>query len=129
MASAVSASAALAGPGRAGASSEPPVLGATAEAGCELPRFPAGLGREVLVERPRGAAEVIEALRDGGRIADRHRVTVTKRDGTNSQLEVYLFGELAKDGHLRRVDEISRVIAGDEADSVLADQITRATLT
>ncbi len=67
-----------------------------------------------------GTIEVLETLRVGHRIAGRHRVTVTKRDGTTSQLEVYLLGELAKDGRLRRVDEISRVIAGGEADSVLA---------
>jgi hypothetical protein len=68
----------------------------------------------------KGAIEVLEALRDGDRIADRRRVTVTKRDGTTSQLEVYLFGELARDGRLRRVDEVSRGSAGDEADSALA---------
>ena len=67
-----------------------------------------------------GEVEVFEALRDGDRIADRHRVSVTKRDGTVSQLEIYLFGELAADGRLRRVDEVSRVVAGAEGDTSLA---------
>lgn len=67
-----------------------------------------------------GEVEVVDALRDGDRIADRHLVSVTKHDGTASQLEVYLFGELAPDGRLRRVDEISRVVTGGEADASLA---------
>jgi hypothetical protein len=67
-----------------------------------------------------GEVEVLEALRDGDRIADRHRISVTKRDGTVSQLEIYLFGELAADGRLRRVDEVSRVVAGAEGDASLA---------
>ena len=45
---------------------------------------------------------------------------MTKRDGTVSQLEIYLFGELAADGRLRRVDEVSRVVAGAEGDTSLA---------
>jgi len=67
-----------------------------------------------------GSVTVLEALRDGNRVADRHQVTVTKRDGSTSQLEVYLFGELASDGRLRRVDEVSRIVDGDQADSGLA---------
>ena len=47
-------------------------------------------------------------------------MTVAKRDGTTSRIEVYLFGELAADGRLRRVDEISRVVHGDENDARLA---------
>jgi hypothetical protein len=67
-----------------------------------------------------GSVTVLEALKDGNRIADRHQVTVTKRDGTTSRLEVYLFGELASDGRLRRVDEVSRILDGDQADARLA---------
>jgi hypothetical protein len=47
-------------------------------------------------------------------------VTVTRRDGTTSQIEVYLFGEFAGDGRLRRVDEVSRVLAGGRGDAGLA---------
>ncbi len=68
----------------------------------------------------KGQIEVIEVIREGRRIADRHRVTVTKRDGTVSQLEVYLFGEFADDGRLRRVDEVSRVVTGSGEDANLA---------
>jgi len=68
----------------------------------------------------RGHVEVLEAVRQGHRIADRHLVTVTKRDGTVSQIEVYLFGQLASDGRLRRVDEVSRVVSGTAEDAELA---------
>jgi hypothetical protein len=67
-----------------------------------------------------GQVEVQEVVRDGTRIADRHRVMVTKRDGTVSVLEVYLFGEIADDGGLRRVDEISHVVSGSDDDGQLA---------
>ena len=67
-----------------------------------------------------GSITVREALCAGDRIADRHEVTVTKRDGGTSQIEVYLFGELADDGRLRRVHEITRVIDGAQDDATLA---------
>jgi hypothetical protein len=67
-----------------------------------------------------GSVRVREVLLEGNRIADRHEVAVTRRDGTASRIEVYLFGELAPDGRLRRVDEISRVIDGDQDDARLA---------
>jgi hypothetical protein len=66
------------------------------------------------------SVSVLDVVREGNRIADRHEVTVTKRDGTTSRLEVYLFGELAEDGRLRRVDEITRVLDGNQADAELA---------
>jgi SnoaL-like protein len=67
-----------------------------------------------------GQVTVREVVRDGNRIADRHEVAVTRRDGTASQIEVYLFGEFANDGRLRRVDEITRVLAGSHTDASLA---------
>lgn len=67
-----------------------------------------------------GIVKVSEAVREGDRIADRHEVTVTTRDGTTSRIEVYLFGELADDGRLRRVDEITRLVDGDEDGAALA---------
>jgi hypothetical protein len=67
-----------------------------------------------------GTVKVSEAVREGNRIADRHEVTVTKRDGTASRIEVYLFGELADDGRLCRVDEITRIVDGDEDGARLA---------
>lgn len=82
-----------------------------------------GFARHILALRALaagGTVTVREALCDGDRIADRHQVTVTKRDGGTTQLEVYLFGELAADGRLRRVDEITRVIDGTQDDALLA---------
>jgi predicted SnoaL-like aldol condensation-catalyzing enzyme len=67
-----------------------------------------------------GNVKVSKAIRDGNRIADRHEVTVTRQDGTTSRIEVYLFGELAADGRLLHVEEITRVIDGDQADARLA---------
>lgn len=67
-----------------------------------------------------GQVEVLEVVLQRRRVADRHRVTVTKRDGTRSQLEVFLFGEFADDGRLCRVDEMSRVLAGSGEDAALA---------
>jgi len=52
--------------------------------------------------------------------ADHHLVTVTKFDGSSSKIEVYLFGEFADDGRLRRVDEVSRVVTGSKEDGNLA---------
>jgi len=60
-----------------------------------------------------GHIEVLEAVRQDNRVADRHLVTVTRHDGTTQRIEIYLFGELAPDGRLLRVDEISHVIDGD----------------
>jgi hypothetical protein len=45
--------------------------------------------------------------------AGRHEVTVTKRDGSTSLIEVYPFGEFAGDGCLCRVDEVTRVLGND----------------
>jgi hypothetical protein len=67
-----------------------------------------------------GSVTVCEVVVDGNRIADRHEVTVTRHDGSTSQLEVYLFGEVGSDGRLRRVDEITRAINGNDNDAQLA---------
>jgi hypothetical protein len=67
-----------------------------------------------------GRIEVLEALRVGERIADRHRVTLTKSDGSTSQIEVYLFGTLDPDGRLRQVDEVTRVVIGEASDATVA---------
>src|ERR1700753_3846705 len=67
-----------------------------------------------------GRVEVLEIVRQGNRIADRHQVTVTRRDGRTSRMEIYLVGELAADGRLRRVHEISHLLDGDDHDTDLA---------
>lgn len=67
-----------------------------------------------------GRVEVLEAIQQGDRIADRHRVSITRWNGSICQVEVHLFGELAADGRLRRVDEVSRVVVGGADDAELA---------
>jgi hypothetical protein len=67
-----------------------------------------------------GSVTVCEVVMDGNRIADRHEVTVTRHDGSTSRLEVYLFGEFASDGRLRRVNEITRAVDGTDSDARLA---------
>lgn len=60
--------------------------------------------------------EVLDELRDGNRYADRHRVHVTKRDGTQVVQEVYLFAELDAEGRFARVEETTLMLAGAESD-------------
>jgi len=66
-----------------------------------------------------GRIEVIEALRDGRRIADRHTVHAWRHDGGEVRAEVLLFGELAADGRICRVDEVTRLLAGAPGDADL----------
>lgn len=60
--------------------------------------------------------EVLDELRDGSRYADRHRVHVTKRDGTQVVQEVYLFAELDANGRFARIEETTLMLEGAEAD-------------
>ncbi|MDI2128403.1 nuclear transport factor 2 family protein [Yinghuangia seranimata] len=63
-----------------------------------------------------GAVEVHDELVDGSRYADRHTVRVTKKDGSHVCTEVYLFGEFAPDGRFRRIEEVTLMLEGAEAD-------------
>ncbi|GAA3628938.1 hypothetical protein GCM10022223_53090 [Kineosporia mesophila] len=60
--------------------------------------------------------EVLDELSDDRRYADRHLVTITKRDGSTVTQEVYLFAELAPDGRFRRIEETTLMLAGAESD-------------
>lgn len=60
--------------------------------------------------------EVLDELRDGRRYADRHRVHVTKRDGTQIVHEVYLFAELDAEGRFVRIEETTLMLEGAESD-------------
>ena len=60
--------------------------------------------------------EVLDELRDGQCYADRHRVRVTKRDGTQVVQEVYLFAELDAEGRFARIEETTLMLEGAEAD-------------
>ncbi|WP_441246653.1 nuclear transport factor 2 family protein [Kitasatospora sp. McL0602] len=66
-----------------------------------------------------GSIEVHEELTDGTRYADRHTVEVTKLDGAQVRMEVYLFGEFAPDGRFRRIEETTLLLSGAEADREL----------
>jgi hypothetical protein len=65
------------------------------------------------------AVTVLDAVRQGDAIADRHVVEVTHADGRQAVIEVYLFGTL-RDGRLVRVNEVTRVLSGTEALGELA---------
>ncbi|MBJ7311880.1 nuclear transport factor 2 family protein [Rugamonas sp. CCM 8940] len=60
--------------------------------------------------------EVLDELRDGNKYADRHRVHVTKRDGTQIVQEVYLFAEMDASGRFARIEETTLMLEGAEAD-------------
>lgn len=55
--------------------------------------------------------EVAEALVSGDRVAARYTMRATTRHETDIVMEIYMFGELAPDGRLRRIDQIGRDIA------------------
>lgn len=60
--------------------------------------------------------EVLDELRDGNRYADRHRVRITKRDGTQVVQEVYLFAQLDAAGLFARIEETTLMLEGAESD-------------
>lgn len=55
--------------------------------------------------------EVHDALVDGDRAAARYTLTATLRTGRAVVTEIYLFGALAPDGRLRRVEQLTRTAA------------------
>jgi hypothetical protein len=62
-----------------------------------------------------GLIEVNDVVRDGNAIADRHTVTVTTKDGSNSSFEVLLIGTLDERDRLLEVHETTRQLTGDPA--------------
>lgn len=83
--------------------------------------------REAFAQHARKLREVVESariemldeLRDGQRYADRHRVHVTKRDGSQVVQEVYLFAELDAEGRFKRIEETTLMLEGAESDRQL----------
>jgi len=63
-----------------------------------------------------GSIEVHDELYDGSHYADRHTIQVTKKDGSAVRTEVYLFGDFAPDGRFRRVEEVTFMLEGADAD-------------
>lgn len=60
--------------------------------------------------------EILEELRDHDRYADRHRVHITKNDGSQLVQEVYLFAQIDEQGRFTRVEETTLMLEGLEAD-------------
>ena len=60
--------------------------------------------------------EVLDELRHGYRYADRHRVHISKRDGSQVVQEVYLFAELDGKGRFARVEETTLMLEGAASD-------------
>jgi len=67
------------------------------------------------------SVEVLDELVDGRRYADRHVVTIRKRDGEQVVQEVYLFGDLDEHGRFERVEETTLMLSGAEADRSLGN--------
>lgn len=59
--------------------------------------------------------EVHETLTSGDRVAARYTLTAVMRRGIPIVTDIYLFGRLAADGRLHRVDQISRDVTPDPA--------------
>lgn len=63
--------------------------------------------------------EVLDELQQGLSYADRHLVHVTKRDGSLTTHEVYLFAQLHTDGRFLRVEETTLMLEGKQEDHKL----------
>ena len=66
-----------------------------------------------------GRVVVHEALREGRRIADRHTVHATMKDGRVSSFEVILIGSLDEQDRLLEVFETTRQLTGSAEDANL----------
>ncbi|MFJ8579849.1 nuclear transport factor 2 family protein [Micromonospora sp. NPDC093277] len=52
--------------------------------------------------------EIHDALIAGDRVAARYTLTAVMRRGDSITTEIFLFGELAQDGRLQRLDQLTR---------------------
>lgn len=55
--------------------------------------------------------EVMRALVDGDQVAAHYRLVARMRKSGTIATEIFMFGELAADGRLRRVTQVTRTIA------------------
>ena len=55
--------------------------------------------------------EVEQTLVDGDWVAARYRLIAEMRKGSTITTEIYMFGELASDGRLRRATQVTRTIS------------------
>jgi hypothetical protein len=58
---------------------------------------------------------VHDALTTGDRVAARYTMEAATRKGGVVVTEIYMFGRLAPDGRLRRIDQITRTVPADPA--------------
>jgi len=58
-----------------------------------------------------GSYDVHEAVRDGDRLAARFTIHAKMRRGRTISTEVFLFGEVAPDGRIRRTTQASRDVS------------------
>ncbi len=63
--------------------------------------------------------DVLDELSDGDRWAERHVVTITKKDRSQVVQEVYVFAELSTDGRFRCLEERTLMLSGAEADRAI----------
>jgi hypothetical protein len=54
--------------------------------------------------------EVHETLASGDRVAARYTLTAVMHRGQTITTEIYMFGELANDGRLQRLDQLTRTV-------------------
>ncbi|MBF9131981.1 nuclear transport factor 2 family protein [Plantactinospora sp. S1510] len=54
--------------------------------------------------------ELHETLVSGDRVAARYILTAVMVKGTVIATEIYMFGQLAEDGRLRRIDQLTRLV-------------------
>ena len=54
--------------------------------------------------------DVHDVLVVGSRVAARYTMQADMRSGRSLAIDVYLFGQLADDGRLRRIDQITRTV-------------------
>jgi hypothetical protein len=59
--------------------------------------------------------EVQQALVEGDQVAARYRLTAVMRKGGVIATEIYMFGQLAADGRLRRATQLTRTVPPNES--------------
>ncbi|MEU6750147.1 nuclear transport factor 2 family protein [Spirillospora sp. NPDC046719] len=64
--------------------------------------------REAMAAAGRAGLEVHEALVSGDRFAARYTLRTRMRKGATFAAEIYMFGRLAPDGRIERVDQVTR---------------------
>ncbi|MEO1090134.1 MAG: nuclear transport factor 2 family protein [Pseudomonadota bacterium] len=66
--------------------------------------------------------EVTTVVADGDRIAEIHMVRATKRDGSTLTTKVLAFHTI-RDGKIARIEELTHLVEGDEADRHLGSSV------